>query len=276
MRRDCLPFILAAALLTGGCELDSPSGDAPPASESPFQAPPLLQGPRRPTELLISRVRLVILKVPLGTISRSERLWSYVDEERADPVRTANLGRNGVRAGVVSGQHWPDVMGLLEDMTGRPLRLATMIARPGEPMTVTLKKGQPVQTLFIWHDDRTVSGRDYPPGDNLLTVSCSPNPREPSKAVMTVVPRLRTAAERITYGIEGGAPLLSSRPGIRGFDAMAFQSVMSEDDVLVIGPGAASRRPTSIGGRFFLDDALGVEHEMVLLMIPEAEAVPLK
>ena len=58
-------------------------------------------------------------------------------------------------------------MPALNRMTGREVKETATMALPSQPFQIMLKQVQPIQTIFTFYRDRTLSGLDYPPGDNL-------------------------------------------------------------------------------------------------------------
>jgi len=226
--------------------------------------------------LLLVYVRMIIVSVPPGTVSGSETLWSYLDEERVSPLRSASLGRNGLRAGVARRDSWPDLEKMLEQATGRQLKMTTLISQPGEPVAIVMKQRQPVQTIFVYSDEKTLSGRDYPAGDNLLSLYCTLNAEDPSKIMITAVPQIRSTAQRPQFVTGEGLPRLASLPDYYSFDAATFQAMLPSRDVLVLGPGSHSARRSSIAHMLLTREIEGVEHETVLILIPEVFATPIR
>jgi hypothetical protein len=266
-------MLCLAAALPLGC----PAGDdgrpiAPlPEADRPLMPHDLPAGGN--SYFLVVRVKMITISVPVGTASRSEELWSRLNEEKVTALRSANLGRNGLRVGVVARRDWDAVARLLVEMTGRPLKTTTLISRPGDPLAVALKTQQGEQTVFLFHDDRTLTGRDYPPGDNLITLTCTLNEEDPSQIMITGLPQIRTTERRPRFVGELAHALLVYQPDFLSFHALTFQVAVASRDVLVIGPGAESARPSSVGHRFLLREVDGVAHETVLVLIPEVFGV---
>ncbi|HUS48380.1 MAG TPA: hypothetical protein VM098_09675 [Phycisphaerae bacterium] len=279
MKKAALSIALLAASL--GCNGGDPGSD--PKTANPIMAGrPLMPGDQAKQKgdqkryILLVYLKMTTISVPTGTVSTSEKLWSYLDEECVTALRSANLGRNGLRVGVVDQQGWKDVVKVLEELTGRQLKATTMLSQPGEPFNIALKQQQPVQTVFVFSDDRTLEGRDYPEGDNLLTLSCTLNEDDPSKIMITAMPQIRTAAYRPRF-IEGaGLPRMAAMPDYYSFDAATFQVTLPSKNVLIVGPGSESRRSSSIGHEFLVRNNKGVEYETVLVLIPEVFATPLR
>jgi len=272
-----LMLMVAAA---SGCW---PSGSSPaavepiPVSELPASA--RKNGAKTPDPkryVLLVRIRLVTIEVPMGTVSGSETVWNYLDEESIGRKKLVTLSRNGLRIGVGRRDNWADLAKILERMTGRPLGKTVMMVPPREPVSCVVKKRQGVQTIFVFHDDRTCSGADYPPGENLLTVMCTFNPEEPKELIITGLPQIRTTQHRARIIRARNSLTIVERPTLFNFDSLAFQVRLTGGDFLVIGPGTQAGRPSSLAHHFLIKRRKGVQFETVLVLIPEVVAVPVQ
>jgi hypothetical protein len=212
--------------------------------------------------MLALGIKVTSIEVPVGTASGSEEIWSYLDEERTKAFHSATLGRNGMRVGLADRASWPDLARILSKMTGRRLSEQGFTAVPGQPFQIELRSNLPSQTIFISYADRTLSGADYPPGDNLLTLSISMDENDASRMIVTAVPQIRTTqrtTDIVNFTMVEHAITYSFHPA-------TFQFAMKDKDVVVIGPGAESGRPTSIGYHFLLQERQGVLYETVLVL----------
>jgi hypothetical protein len=232
-------------------------------------------GPADSVVLLI-RFRLISVEVPVGSVSGSEELWSYLDEEKIGLERTSVLGRNGLRIGLAKGNHLPDILKILTRLTGRTLQETNGVSLPGDPYPVILKQAQPIQTIFVSNQDRTLTGCDYPDGDNAMALSCTLNQDDPRMIMITGVPQIRTTQRHWRLSAESGQMSMVYQPLVYSFNPLMFSIGLSSKDVLVIGPGSLSRRPYSLGRHFLVRQREGVELETVLVLIPEVVAEPIK
>lgn len=254
-----------------------PSAATKPAPAAPATMPGLTSLPADGKDyILLVRFRLMSIEVPIGSVSGSEELWSYLDEEKVSVERATVLGRNGVRIGAAKPNHWGDLQKILVRLTGRAMEESTTMSIPGTPYPVTLKTAQPVQTLFVSNEDRTLSGCDYPEGDNVITISCTLNQDDPSRLMLTGVPQIRTTQRHWKVISDGGRMTLEAQPLIYSFAPLAFRLAMSSKDILVIGPGGEARRAYSPGKHFLIRQREGMEFETVLVLIPEVLAEPTK
>ena len=225
--------------------------------------------------VLTVRLQLSSIEVPIGTVSSSEEIWSYLDEESVRQVHSPSMGLNGVRIGRGSKDSWGDVARILRRMTGRRLGESTMLVPPGQAVPIVLKRAAPSQTIFIFNDDRTFGGEDFPPGDYLMTIVCTLDEDDPSKALITGVPQIRTARGKTRFVESGGGLLMLSRPALHTLSAMTFQVTVPSNDFLVIGPGSQSQRPSSIGNKFLVKTKDGIEFETVVVIRIEVLAAPI-
>jgi len=271
-----IPAILAASGSLAGCN---------PPRVPPELPPPLMDDrPMMPADakttsdpkqyVLIVRIRMLSIEVPVGTASGSEELWSYLDEEQAQASQAAGLGLNGFRVGLGGPDSWADVVKVLRRLTGRQLKEATMMGLPGKPAQIVLKSDQPVQTIFMFYSDRTLSGADYPPGDNLLTIACTLDEDDPSTVVMTALPQVRSARRKPNFVMGSTGLMMARKPAVRSFYPLTFRITVPRKSFVVIGPGPASGRPTSVGHHFLLSSKEGMLFETVLVLMPKVWAAP--
>lgn len=277
--------ILAVLLLaTLGCEEQVEPGrpsrpttrPGPPISmdsPTPFGGTSALAG--TPQTVYMIHLRLGTVEVPAGIASGSEELWSHLDEEPIS-LRSRVLGLNGFRVGLGRADDWKDIERTLKRMTGQSFKSATIQALAGQPAPVELKSGQSTQLIFTSHEDQTLSGRHFPPGDYLLTLTCTLNEDDPSKVVITAVPQIRTTRRQPRLVEDRGVTKLVHRPITYTLTPMTFQLTVPNNDFLVIGPGIQARRPTSPGHHFLTKTRKGVPFETVVILRPMVHAVQLK
>lgn len=222
--------------------------------------------------LFIVRFRLLSVEVPVGSVSASEELWSYLDEEKVSASDHGSLGRNGFRVGLGKQNSWPDVVKILTRLTGRKIEEANGVIVPGRPYPIVLRQNMGEQTLFLTKDDRTLQGADYPAGDNILGLACSLNEDDPSIVQLSVVPQVRTTQRHWEILQENGLYTTELQPTVFSFDALGFRATMPSKDFIVLGPGALSRRPQSLGHQFLTRLKQGMTFETVVVLIPEVVA----
>lgn len=261
-------------LAFGGCV-----NPATPTS-GPAPAGPVATGQVPSQFIYLVRIKITSIQVPVGTASGSEEIWSYLDEERTRAVHSATLGRNGLRVGIAGAATEPDLKRILVKMTGREIGELTVHALPGEPFPIEVRSNLPGQTIFTSYSDRTLSGADYPPGDNLLTLNVTLDENDPTRMIVTALPQIRTSQRETSIVKTEGKFGFIDQPRWFSFDPATFQFSLKDKEIVIIGPGAESRRPTSIGNHWLLSEKQGVVKETMLKMVMEVikatprEAVP--
>lgn len=215
------------------------------------------------------RLRVWTLEVPAGLASRSEDLWSYLDEEPIGAERQAALGRNGLRVGTAPAEAWDNLSELLREMTIGEMRSRQLVSLPGRPVDVMLKEDIPAATIFTSRDDRTLTGADYPGGDYILTFTATVDVQNPSFVLLTAVPQIRSRQRRARYVGEGENYRLVVSAERTSFENLMFRLRLSENDIMVIGPGTQSRRSTSVGRNLLVRRSEGMAFEKLLVVRPE-------
>lgn len=253
-----------------------------PPGENP--AKPVAKGnpnPRKngsPRYRLVVRIKVVTIEAPVGTVSNSERVWSWLDEELVGPETLVNLGRNGFRIGVGRRDDWPAVAKILQSVLhAKGLTETLLIAKPRDPVSFVLKQRQGVQTIFTFHPDRTCSGADYPPGDNLLTLACTFDAEDPTKLRAIGVPQIRTTRHRARIVKRAAGMTVVEQPTTYSFDPLVFQLRFAGGDFVMIGPGVQAARAVTVGHHFLIKkkgQAQAKLFETVLVLIPEVVAAP--
>jgi hypothetical protein len=276
--KSLMILLLAGGVLAGCTGGMMGFGEAPPPTTpagTVMQA--LTPGSRLPTEgrVLAVRLRMISVEVPYGVASGSEDLWRYVDEE---PVAAMEglLGRNGLRVGHGKSQAWPDITRALTKMTGQKMQEASMLVLPGDVVPIILKQYQPEQTIFLSYRDRTLSGQDYPAGDCILCFVCTLDQDDPRQVCMTVMPQIRSTERREQITEENGQFMMQLKPTVFSMPSLTFRLNVPSRDFLVVGPGAQSRRPTSLAHGFLVKQRDGMSFETVLVIMPEVFWAPVK
>jgi hypothetical protein len=280
-----LVTVLAAAPV--GCpsvpgESDGPGGAARGVGSLPIMPGDANSGPSgngsgKPKRYqIVVTLKLTNIEVPVGTASGSEEVWSYLEEEPVRSIDSANLGRNGFRVGLGRAGSWPDLVTVFKRMTGRSPKQSLVATMPGAPLPIILKEKQSTETIFTSHGDRTVTGRDYPPGDYLLAVVCTLDEDDLSKVLITAMPQVRGAKSRKTFAMAEDGPSIVVKSEVYDFAPLVFQLMIPPKGFVVIGPGANSRNPICAGHHFLVRKKEGMEFETLLVLTPEVFATPVR
>jgi hypothetical protein len=237
---------------------------------------PVGASPVSPEARALLTVRLSIYRVdlPLGSASRSERLWRYFDEEVTDAPTITALQRNGFRLGRARIQEWPAVSRLLEEMAGTAPVSKQLLAMPGHQQQITLKEHQDFQRLFIFDRAGLLNGRDYPSGDDILLLTCNINGQDPAEVVLQAAPAVLDERKIIRWEeTDQGYQRVEKREELT-LTPLQFTVRAPRGTYLVIGPGADVMRSTSPGHSFLLGERGGLQFETLLILVPEVFAAP--
>lgn len=222
--------------------------------------------------LLVVRLQLVMVRMPIGSVSDTEELWSYLNEEPAGAKVTTTLARNGIRVGYGRPSDWPEVERILRRLTGRPVAKAVLTPAPDTPVAYVLKQDLDVQTIFTYRRDRTLVGFDYPPGDNVLMLGGALDFDDLAGVTLMGAPVVRSAYRQPRYSKEMGPYVLSYEQRYFELPDLGFQFKVPAGGFVLIGPGQDVRRDTSPGAHFLVQEKNGLKFETVLVIWPEAFA----
>ncbi len=280
MKRWSPICVLFAVLVFSGCDRPAEPlhlpGD-PPVVGGVTLTPLKRTSKQNPRDfLLVVRISLITVQVPVGSVSNSEQLWSYLDEEPVGARVGSALARNGIRVGRGRKDAWGDVAGILQKLTGQPLNRTMLLSSPGTPMPIVFKPQQKAQTIFTYRRDGSLFGRDYPAGDNVLMTTATINYDDPSAVYMTATPVIRSIRRRRRYIKHAGRYAFTSEPIYYRLGEMDFRFKVPRGDFLLIGPAAESRRPSSPGRHFLIHRRQAMEYETVVIIAPEVFAAPVK
>lgn len=283
-QRPVIRALLVLALVptwSAGCrhQLSDPLRPAlPPPVEGAVPVTPLSNTTGRATDrtLMVVRLRLFTVQVPAGSVRDSEEIWSYLDEEPVGARIGSGLAHNGIRVGLGQESSWPDVAKALRRLTGRPLNHSHTLAHLGQPLPVVLRAHQDAQTIFMFRPDRTLFGRDYPPGDNLLTLTAGVNLDKPTDVLLMCTPTIRSTHRRTQYVQKSEGYVLSAEPVYYPLTTLAVQFKVPAGGFVLIGPGPEAKRAGSPGRQFLLRRQKGAEFEIVLVIAPEVFRVPVR
>lgn len=230
------------------------------------------QDPNGGPGALVVRLRVVAIQVPLGKSSDSEELWSYLDEEPVNLGGNVHLGQNGFRVGVAPREAWPQVARVLRRLTGQKVGEHFHWMVPGRPTSIVLQRDCPVQTIFTFFQDGSLSGEDFPAGENVLGVQCNLNPHDREKVLLTALPQVRTRP-RMRYMPTGKSVQLVNQAVPMPLTPLTFQVNLDVGDLLVVGPGPAALNETSAGHHFLTQTSDGMPVERVVVLVPTIRRV---
>lgn len=226
-------------------------------------------GPRVP----LVRLNATAVAFPVGTLTRSETIWSKLNSKPWPADTRALLSLNGLRVGLLKGDAWPDLAKTFTDLRGIRLKSTSLPAFAASPVRVFLQREDLHQTIFTFRLNGTMFGMDYPPGDMLMSVNCIADPANPFQVTLGAIPIVQSARTKMRYTKTGGRYTFIQRPDMYAFGEAAAQATIASTDVVVIGPGIGAERASSVGNRFFFRQVDGAMFETVLLLTPTVTMV---
>lgn len=221
-------------------------------------------------------LKTTVVEAPAGTISSSEDIWSYVDEEPVSGRASGLLGRNGIRAGVGPSENWPRVAAVLNRLAGKPLRHSISTVFPGDRTSLPAVVYDQPQTIFMFRGDLTLMGADYPAGEYSFNLAAWLDQDDPGRLILAFCPKA-VSAKRESQFVPGPHGMeMITRPAEHILDQTAFNLAMRSGEFLVIGPGWQAARSDSIGGVFFTRKTNDIRMETVYIIVPEIKARPIQ
>lgn len=286
LRRTIIACLLLAPVVWLGCRPDPtganpvrPAAD-PPARSAPPPMAPIASRPAQPSELAQFRsviaLQIIRIELPVGTVNASEQMWNYLNEEPVSVNRPADLGRNGLRIGLGEAQAWSEVAAMLQKLTGRALSPTRTFAWPGTVMDVLARKDQPAQSIFLFYGDKTRTGSDYPPGDNVFAVACTVDETNPQGVLLTGVPQIRSAQNEFQPTRTDARMGIVSPYTRTPFAPLTFRAAIPPKGFLLIAPARAALNTSTLGHRFLIEQRDGLSFETVLIVLPEVIRKPIR
>lgn len=271
-------LVLLAGLGVCGCD---PQDQLKPTPDGVTQQPKKDLGPVSPAPVTSSipkryipviRLRIWSIEVPVGMVSESEEIWSYLNEEAIGADDTVPLARNGMRVGLGHHDAWVDVEKTLKRMTARKIRSDVFTSLPWKSAVITLNARQGPQLIFTYRKDGTLSGSDYPPGDNLLAVVCTLDEDDPTRILVAAAPQICASRRKPKIVKDDETFLITAAPTTYSFPELAFRAQIVSGGFILMGPSAAARNPYTVGNRFLIRRTEGIESELVLVIMPDVLA----
>ncbi len=273
--RTILMLLLGSMLLAGCQGCDDPFAPKPPEPKPPIDPevrtlrqldpPPALAADKR--LMYMVHLQMTVIEMPANVASGGEALWSHFNEE---PLlsKAAAMSLNGMRIGLASADDWATIKKQLESMTGMEQKTLALQSYSSMPNPITLKPRCPTQTIFTYFANGNLRGEDYPPGDNILTISSSVNPNDRESIHFSALPQIRSTKKEASIVKTHGRPQMVYKPKYFPFEPLLFQTKIRSGDFLLIGPGREARRPSSVGNRFLTIRKKGMPYETMLLIRP--------
>ncbi|HEV7301380.1 MAG TPA: hypothetical protein VGN72_18605 [Tepidisphaeraceae bacterium] len=278
MRIRPIHCLLPLALLTG-CFGRRDSGDAPQQPLAPSTAPretlPVSAGSATPldppvdarTDLLVrTRLDMLILTLPYGTVSQSESFWKQVEETALPPETYDVLFKNGVRVGLAPTSEWAFFRDLIAQYPAISQR-GEYAGGESKPVEVMIRRDIDSQTIFYLDAANRLQGRSYDRSEDLLSITFQQSPRTPGALRVAVVPVVRSQRVRIEYNAENVGNEVQYVNPEHLYD-LSLATEIPRDQFLIIAPSREGRWPTSLGNVFLTANGTAERQERVVLLVP--------
>jgi len=165
---------------------------------------------------------------------------------------------------------------ILKSMMARKYSESILQTFNEKPGMIVLGRNMPGQTIFLYSENQTLTGNDYPPGDNLIKISAVTDSDHSDKSLLTITPEIRSIKTKLQVVREYGTTRIQEAPVLFPFASMRFQLKMTDGEFIIIGPGIESRRPTSLGHHFLTGTENNIEYEQLLVFHPQVVRFELK
>jgi hypothetical protein len=254
----------ASLLMSAGCGwLDRDAED-----DDPFLSMDDVFGQRQTSTVELAQLVVYFVELPIGTSEEAGDIWSQLQRPAMDVDDTYMLSDNGLEIGVGRRENWDRFQETLLNHSAVQYSPQTLIGRPGLPLRPRVAEHASPQTLFLVHQDQTLSGWDFPAGEYLLSILFKPAGPD-GQMVITGVPVIRSRVRRAVVVESGENVATHDRPLEYSLNPLAFQMRIPADSFLVIGPSARAQRTSSLGRCFLRRERGGVPVETMLLLVPE-------
>jgi hypothetical protein len=269
-------LLAICGLAAAGCDETQQAADAAAnggGKQKPIQpalffpsAAQTIQADATPAVPYLVQVLAYKITLPAGAVSRNEEFWKHVQETAVDVPTYELLYKNGVRCGVAPTSEWTYLKGVL-DHNPAVSQQSTYTGREARDLDAELKLKVNYQNLFYYDSSGELVGRTHERCDNLLRLSFLPAPRKPGTVRLTLCPVIRSLRQRIVAVGDINTRQIEEFYPEQLYDLNLTVDVPL-DDVLVVGPSAEAKWPTSLGSNFLVNDASAQQTETLLIFKP--------
>lgn len=213
-----------------------------------------------------TRLDVLVLTVPFGTVSTNDDFWKRIDETSVSPATHDVLFRNGVRVGHAPIGEWEFFRQIIAQHPTITQK-GDYAGDEGKAIEIAVRRDIDAQTIFYLDAANRLTGRSFDRSEDLLSLSFQPAPRNPGALRIALVPAVRSQRVRIEYNAENvGNEVQYVSPEFL-YD-LGLATELRPDQFLVIAPSREGRWPTSIGSVFLTEGGIGERQERVILLVP--------
>jgi hypothetical protein len=259
--RMMIILLLGAVLVVStGCEWDDRQSPEMQRFDEVFGTP-------QTRTIEVSQVVIYFVELPIGTSEDAQDLWGMLRRPAMPVDENFTLADNGLEVGVGLMDNWDRFQDVLLSYSAVQYSPRTLIGRPGVALRPQIVEHTSSQTVFLVHQDQTLSGWDFPPGEFLLSMLFRAGGDDES-LVVTGVPVVRTRARRSVMLETEESISTQERPLEYSLNPLAFQMRIPSDSFIVVGASSQARRISSFGRCLLRRERDGVPVETMLIIIP--------
>jgi hypothetical protein len=249
----------------------APTSNAAPlaltASAAPVDPPTDAQS----EPLIRTRLDVLVLTVPFGTVSLNDDFWKRVDETAVSPDTYDVLFKNGVRVGHAPTAEWEFFRQIIAQYPAITQK-GDYAGDDGKALEIAVRREIESQTIFYLNAANRLMGRSFERSEDLLSLSFQPAPRRPGALRVALVPMVRSQRVRIEYNAENvGNEVQYVSPEF--LYELGLATEIAPDQFMVIAPSREGRWPSSIGNVFLTTDGSAERQERVILLVPRQIAL---
>jgi hypothetical protein len=257
---------MLSGLLAGcGGGLRGPATTQPSGQNGAFH--PNGQGPRdaQPGPQLLIHLEVYRIRVPMGSVSRSDEFWKHVDEQVIDVAIQDLLIKNGLRAGLAAAREWAYFKRLLEQ---HPVQTKPESYQAGGAgFAELLLKEVRDQDVFFFNMRGGMEGRSFDASQNVMCLQFEAAQRKPGTVHVRLCPMIRTLRKRFVVVADDDHREIQYVSPEKFYDAGLRVDVPLET-FMVVAPSSEAAWKLSLGHRFLVDDGPAGRTELVLLLAP--------
>jgi hypothetical protein len=265
-------FLLAMS----GCQSGKESASTQPTTTQwgPMQMTVTAQesgggDPGDPHPRLSAMVHLDIymIDLPAGTVSGNREFWKRLDEDAPGSATAQRLNRNGVRCGVAPRTEGLYFSQFFDKQPHPPARRSRVDGIATESIPLEMEKKFDQQDLFFFNAAGELEGRSYEAGENQLSLTFGPTPRDPNSVRMTLCPVVTSEKTRTEFTPLNQQYDLAYHDVDRIYD-LGLTVDVPGDSFMVIAPSPDAARRSSLGGCFLTTTDKSQRMEQVIVIVP--------
>jgi len=229
-------------------------------------------------------LEVFFIRLPFGDPQANQTLWQEIDEQHFAPQLRGRLGRNGFRAGLVSGPIPVALAQLLElsekppptsemeesppaDLSTKPRVMRRHIqARAGQRSEIVASGIYKQLPVLVWESGR-LGGETYEQAQGVLAVKTSP--QADGLVQVDLIPELHYGQIRKRWVPDQGMMRLEAGRPRRVFKDLTLTATLSPGSILVLT--SLPNRSGSLGHQFFTEQDGRLEQKLLLIRLAQTQ-----